>query len=582
MNSKISFCRIKGWLSYVLRRPLFWIAIAISVALVLFTTPVLPDSHPWGMGNAVRISSKDSRHQLSFWMPPLVSAGAFLAIEGNGIDAITWSRYNSSPFELDANGKLMGKLIDCPSLPIHGLITVRLRQGGWLKVTLLGGHDAFHVILFAIGWLFVLTWLRTRLLDSKIFGILAGAISLRFFYAVLVPWNTNAYDVMGHLIYIRRMAEGSLPVAGACWQCYQPPLAYIPAACLYHVAEMANIPPTDLLRLAFLFLSCGFLYLGARIIEKALQGRSSQLLGVCLFAFWPWGIYGSPVINNDVPMNFMGMASMWALSQWMWQSHSSKLWLALLFAGIAACIKTNGVLYFAIVGVAVLVKGFSLQSHRTRSILKSLAQIFVAALLASALLVSMNLARAHQVGGNGDYLVGNINQQRQNVPEYSRSIADFLPLPSQLRSLYTADPDFMHPNAYAQGFWTNFLRSSIALGFPDSSILTGMVYLMCSLLFLLIFIAFVGAFCEPITNSRFHALAVLLFLGAAMAFRWRYPFSSSANLRYVAGILVPFTILVARGTEYMLGWKNRIAVVAVWTFIALSIGLYTAYSTLWM
>jgi hypothetical protein len=69
---------------------------------------------------------------------------------------------------------------------------------------------------------------------------------------------------------------------------------------------------------------------------------------------------------------------------------------------------------------------------------------------------------------------------------------------------------------------------------------------------------------------------------AIMAFRWGYPFACSANVRYVLGMIVPFVVLVARGTENSIGWNDRFSVAIVWSFIALSTGLYLFYSILWM
>lgn len=466
----------------------------------------------------------------------------------------------------------------------------------WVVLLAIAGQCVFgnrglsaKILAYGLAWLLSIVLARIVVGPGPVFRILVGATGLRFFYAFFVPCGLNSANFSGHYHYIVLLAQrGVPPGAGECWQCYQPPFYYYPAAALLRLAPRLGADPLDIVRLFGLLMSCGFLVLGAKAIDVALESSRHRIVGICLFAFWPLAILSAPVIGNDVPESLFGAGALLALFLWFRRGGRALLLLSACCGTFSILSKSNGVLYLALLPVAVFVAhwrehGFSRMLRLARSLGILAACLLPVLLMATA----ANLVRSHHAEkAGGDWLVGNIDQQRRDSYglEFSRDPLDFLPGPSQLRELAAnPSPDYHSVNRFSRGFWTVFVRSGLV---EDSGVgdhvFAGhfLVLALTCMVSLLVALAIRGLF-QRGGDGLLPGIFAGVFLVSAMVFRWIYPFASSADFRYVLGVVIPGVVLVSRGLDSLSGWTGRICRWGVQAFIAGTIVLYAQYPLLW-
>lgn len=570
-----------SWLSRSARNWKIWCLVLVCVALFFLRTPFLAGTGFLWMGSErILQPGPDKDAYVRIWVPPLVFADDLVKLDGTGIEAVTYATSRTETAALLDSQGIIAKAR--PTSELHGAVLLHARflnRKGRLRVRIMSWHNA-QFVPFLLGWIAMLFAARVAESGGKVFKIMAGAISLRFLYGFLTPWNVNSQDVDGHMHYIRLLVRrGIPPQGGECWQCYQPPPYYYLASWIYRFAHAVGVNPPDLLRLFSLFLSCGFLLLGVRTIRLAVKASAHSDAAVVLFAFWPVAIFNAPVINNDVPTGFFGAAALLCIVVWMRDKNWNMLAFALFSAAVASCFKSSGALYFGAVAIAVISVWF-LEKKMDGAIAalgRRFLLLLVFAVPTALIMKSMNFLRAHQAEGQ-DFLVGNIGRLRAGnaMMELPRNPWNFVPSFGQIR-VFLAIPDpVVSDMDYNSGFWPRYLHSSLVdysrLGM-DLAFGKAMIAVLGFLLIFLIALLLRGVSSDR-KGSPFYPGVVMLFISASMIFRWMYPFACSADIRYVLGVLIPSVILVAKGLDSLSTYARLISNTVLWIFVAVSMILY--------
>lgn len=544
----------------------------------ILSSPCLLGQGALGMAKQADIRVKGAeRVALRIWMPPLAYADEILILEGYGV---SWIRMDGKMLVVASGDKIRLNREADGWRGLHRLDVAFAPTGGQIEAQLCNGTPALRHILSGL-LLGLMWWLGARLFrDAALRRIFLAAFAIRILYGFSIPWDMNSPDIAGHIEYIRLLARnGIVPAPGACWQCYQPPTYYWLMALIYRLGGSADGTAIELLRAFALFLSAGTLALGMAVVSEALATFRERQLGVALYAFFPAGIYFAPVINNDVLVNLSGMFALYAVLRWRNGGTGRFLVLALAGATISVFFKSNGLLYLGAVLLGILLR----DGVRERGIVVRVRPLLAwCGALSIALAATLaNSLRSMGAESAGDRVVGNVGRLGLRVERCPNSWHAFLPGTDQMLLLLNPDLSYRQYRQALRGFWTCLVRSSLLDYMAPTPGLGWRIGLVALTVMLAALAAMALKGCL-VRCDRLQIVWLLLFLGGVMAFRWRYPYFCSANIRYVFGILVPFTILVVRGAESSTRWKEHFAKIVIWSFIALSTSLYVFYSMIWI
>lgn len=137
------------------------------------------------------------------------------------------------------------------------------------------------------------------------YSVLAAGVALRLGLAIVTP-PERAYD--NHYEPVQFiLANGKIPSAADCWECYQPPLYYVVSAALCSVTQKAAATSADsgehvgrrTLQFVSLVAGCVTLWVCVLIFRRFSELAAHEALALSLVAFLPRHIYMSAMATND-------------------------------------------------------------------------------------------------------------------------------------------------------------------------------------------------------------------------------------------------------------------------------------------
>lgn len=343
------------------------------------------------------------------------------------------------------------------------------------------------------GW-----WLRREQIGTVGLMALGVGALVRLAAWAVIPYDYLAYDVDGHLEYIRYVREHrSVPAPNAGFQFYQPPLYYVVTAAL------AGTDPRAAQTVALTFSMATLV-----VALWAIPGG----LGAWLLALHPAWVLTAARVNNDVAVTFWVVLA-WTVAWRGWtQPHTRWDALALIACALAVWTKTTGL-------VAVPVVAAMFIRHRR--------WVWLAGLVVIALLRPGGLG-----AGNVAWLTPGIRLD----PSWTNWVVFN---PWRVVSEPFVNP--LLPGPARDHLWEYWVRSAL-FGEFSFSWLTGGASAMMAVWLVVLGLAAWGLVRAVRRDWRANlpvALALMTVLLAQALYVWRAPFATSQDFRYLAAVLLP-------------------------------------------
>lgn len=220
-------------------------------------------------------------------------------------------------------------------------------------------HALLLLVLFGIfcGWALRAT-LAARSSSDKLLGwtFLVGGL-LRVGLTLVTPVGSRTPDVMGHLEYLRHVAEHmTIPAAQAGWETFQPPLfyfiggAWMRALALLQSRAM-NVDDVQILALLF---GLGALAIGIVCIRWLFDKHPRDAVACAfLFAVFPGLIFFAYRPSNDALLQLLAFAFFAGLLAWRREAKPVQ-WIAICAVICAGMLTKSSALVWIPIALAVL------------------------------------------------------------------------------------------------------------------------------------------------------------------------------------------------------------------------------------
>jgi len=397
-------------------------------------------------------------------------------------------------------------------------------------------------IIFTISSLLFCVFLLRRLKTSFTFAFLLGiGVLVRVFFFLDLSYTQFAYDVDGHVEYIKLIAEhNKLPDINECWTCYHPPIYYSVSQPFWRMGSILSISETQMLQFQSLLFSILTLFFGFFCLKQFLCGKS-LVLGSVLWCFWPTLILSAPRIGNDQFFYVTHIITLWLCIKYIATTNPRRgkyLLLAVIISALSYWTKSTGIISIGIMSLTILIGYFPRESNKPTKteLIAIIASIF---LVASILLI--------KIYGNSN-LVGNASGLHSGL-RVGNEPANYL--------FFDIKDFIVHPYASPwedaggrQYFWNYLFKTSL---FGEFKILTNQTGLwlatFINLSFLgVLFFAFRGWWKSKITKTTFLLMSqAIAFIAALFFLRFSHPYSCSNDFRYILPILLSLIPFVANG-----------------------------------
>jgi hypothetical protein len=372
------------------------------------------------------------------------------------------------------------------------------------------------------------------------------ATALRIFYLSVTPYWIRGHDTDGHIEYIEHLlTDFTLPSPNAGWESWQPPLYYTTAAAWaspLHITGFGRETILFWVQLLSLLLSIWTLLLIVQIGTRLFPTGRARTVGLPLFfglvAFMPSLVMLTARINNDVLQIPLAFLAILFLIEW-WRSGKTIPWLGCMLAiGLAVLSKSNGLL--------LLPAAFLCLPLRYWRDWKRMFVNGAAGLLIVLLVAGWFSAYRHFSGTGQDLLVGNddVLNSALGVDNGPLAYLTFNPIEMVRIPFNNAWEDA----ARRMYFWEYLYRSAFfgEFGFGDERKLLASWVIAVSLpVFLIAVCGWFAGWRRWREDLPMLLIAVFLLFGHA-AFRFRYPFSSSQDFRYIVPFLLPVGYFAVR------------------------------------
>lgn len=432
-----------------------------------------------------------------------------------------------------------------PELPAEGMIPVQMRlrnHGGPGGVSAEIVPAGFPWRLFQI--FFTLDFLLLVAVILRRFHMPGGCILLVLLstllhigYTLETPYATRAYDVEGHMAYIRYIADNrEIPDADACWTCYHPPVYYTAAAPIWKMAEFLHFPQPRAVQWAMVVLSVVTVACGIFALRLFLRGPAFAVAAI-LWAFFPELILTAPRIGNDQLFFAAHGICLLMAFVYIFERKPWSLAVGAVAAAVAYGTKSTGVVTFAIWFVGLLLGYFP--RERLLPKLGEWLGLGIAGILGTFILIWTF---------GGDSLIGNADglNGALKVGAGSKNFLYF-DLPGFLTTSYASA---WSDEGGRQFFWNYLMKTSLFGEFKirEDSLGEWLAGLMnFSFVFLLLFAA-VGFWKKNVDKAVLLLLAQgLLFIAAMISLRIEVPYSCSTDFRYITPVILSFVPFVGWG-----------------------------------
>ncbi len=404
---------------------------------------------------------------------------------------------------------------------------------------------SYRAALLLLSGVAVFLFVRQLNLSLWFSAIFVGATWVRMIYFWLTPARVRAYDLGGHVEYVKFLMERlAIPRSGEGWEFHQPPLYYYLgslASCISHWSSPSFQAQLDILQLVSLILSLGTFALGAIGVLLLIRGWHERMSAILVLAFLPGLIFSVGRISNDTLYHFFAFLWFVLLLKW-WRSPTRS-------SSFAAC---------AALVCATLTK---------LSALPLIAASFVIILSRRG---ASRVSRLALLGGNLLMLVAGVGWYfylRLAVgdsfagSERLTALNERLRIPNTLESLFTFSPHELlkapfndnYEDESRRSYFLEYLFKSAFFGefsFPEvGGYLTG-VLLVCGLLFLLFSVwGVVRAALLKEENLWQSVVVGASLLSSLLLLRFQYPFTPHQDFRFIHLIMLPFCVCAAYGSS---------------------------------
>jgi hypothetical protein len=470
-------------------------------------------------------------------------------------------------------------------------------RDGWFGLNIT--HSAYdmqylvllEILLLEVGTLLYFFLKNLLQLPRGVVIIILLGLLLHILYLSYTPYTVRTYDVTeygGHFDYIKYIATNwRLPAPNSGWETHHPPLYYISAAIIYKIATILSIDSFIALQVLSLAYFTVFLIVGVLILRMLCQNKWMLLTGTALLISWPSGVIHAIRINNDIPYYMLSAISVYFLLRWLADKESKYFYLATLFVALTITTKLDGLI---LVGL-VICGGLLLLFRQVRTAISSgqlnngtdrpfaithllhlylkkpeiadyrRKTLFFTGIIILALYISLfrSISVALQ-NHHYDLLISNVSQIDPTLT-VDNSLCNYVCFDM---NIYENQP-FTDTRKDAEGrqYFFNFFLKSMLFGeykfsFPYAPLLAEVLSLLLLQMIPFLFIG-IGASMRKITSS--HAMMLLwivLSFFALIYVRYRYPFSSFQDFRYIYPAIIPFVYFYMKGIEFFIKCKFMI------------------------
>ena len=446
------------------------------------------------------------------------------------------------------------------------LLTRSYNDNFYSVVIFLSFFISFFILLFPF-----LETLKFSKLDQFIF-YLATASLLAYFMST--SWDQRSYDVNGHIEYfLKMMRDFRLFASRECWECSQQPTYYLLVLGVYKVIApflLNSFTIIQVLQLLQVLFGLVFFVL-VRLVLKEVGGKNQSLVYLLLVT-WLSGFFHFARIGNDAPWYVFGaLCCLFSLRWWNSKKINNFIWAS--FYGICAlAIKASALYLVGTLFVLFLIRSF----HELRNYSdSSLQKVFLVkrTLILSALILASSTVFYIKPLLTGDmFLKVNAPNQRLKV---SNNLSDYI-LFSPNKFFTTSAAFTWDPNS-GRHLFLNFVSKSLLHGeFPITNPFHKELGTLQDLLFVILFLLMVYLIYEhQLWRVNSSVFPMLLFVFVAMltlaSYRYRYPFSSNQDFRYI----YPVFLLAGVFSYSNKKWINALVftlacihVIFVWSLVA--------------
>lgn len=400
-----------------------------------------------------------------------------------------------------------------------------------------------------------------RFRDPVLLMLFALGIMLSSAYMSSTPFYLRSFDWIGHVDYIRHLANTlSLPLSLTSWQAHQPPLYYIfctPIVWFSRIIGLGEQGWFFLLQQVSNLLTIGILWMGLKLIERTCEKGSSQRLAAALLVTFPGVLTLSSQISNDVLVTFI--ACIWTLCLTVVVGSSQlRTWQLLSLGALIGCGILTKLTMVPLLCLTLLI--LFLSNRCWLAFLRSVACISLscAMVIAPYALWRFHADERYSSIANATYMAN-----PKVLQPSLREIFTFNPFAVVLHSY--VDESVGHRSVY-------FLESIFRRGFviSNASSVDGSVLL--ALAMLLLPLTFVGIVRSVWERHPFIPMVLIGSLFMLLLFRLVSPYSSSQHFRYVAFTAPFLATATARGIEMFRAHRFHlflIALVAIYCIVAI-------------
>ncbi len=355
---------------------------------------------------------------------------------------------------------------------------------------------------------------------------------------------TRSHDTGSHINYVHMISHGDLlPSAQACWQCYHPPVYYWIAGGVEAIGRLLGVEQIPrLLQIFSLLIFEAFLFFGFLILRQTLAAGIPLLLGSLFLFLWPSGFFHGLRIGNDVLFYFFHTIAVWAMIGWSQQRRPRWLGIALGAAILALFTKANGFMTLAVVVTSMAMPMLIDRLERNRHGKIALGVIVIAAVSAglfvwllqvrgNVVTNAAGLPAAHKLANSWKYLLGFDPSLYFDIPFYGARYED----------------------TGRQYYWIVLLKSSLYGEWWASSSFVWTAASVAEIFLLpLVGVSFLGLGLMRRRPDRMTLAAnAILLIVALGVYRWRLPYGTSPNFRYIYPVVVSGAVLFADGVRFL-------------------------------
>ena len=223
------------------------------------------------------------------------------------------------------------------------------------------------------------------------YSVLAAGVALRLGLAIITP-PERAYDDHYEPVQFI-LANGEIPSAADCWECYQPPLYYVISAALCSATQRVAATSADsgehvgrrTLQFVSLVAGCATLWVCVLIFRRFSELAAHEALALSLVAFLPRHIYMSAMATNDALTYLLASLAVYAALRAHAANWQARWCIATgLLAGATVLCKGYGWVTVGAITLAVWIftrhSNQLAESRFRRELSKPLALVLIAAL----------------------------------------------------------------------------------------------------------------------------------------------------------------------------------------------------------